>query len=107
MTVKIYNKLVRDNVVNQARARGLTVAFHIIEDDTQYLAALADKLVEEAEELADSLSVEELADVLEVVMAIAEELASMDLLEDTRQLKARIRGSFARRIYLESIEDDE
>lgn len=107
MTIKFFNKLVRDNVVAQARARGLTVAFHVIEDDTQYLAALADKLAEEAEEFGASLSVEELADVMEVLMTIIEELTTPEHAEAVRSQKASVRGSYTRRIYLESIEDDQ
>lgn len=105
MTQKFFNKLVRDNVVAQAQARGLTVKSHVIEDDAQYLAALADKLAEEAKEFGASLSVEELADVMEVLMTIIEEVTTPEHAEAVRQEKARIRGSYGRRIFLETIEE--
>jgi predicted house-cleaning noncanonical NTP pyrophosphatase (MazG superfamily) len=105
MTIKIYNKLVRDKVVEQAEARGLTVVTRVIEDDDEYLALLLAKLVEEARELQESLSVEEAADVMEVLMAIIEQLTTLEHAEVVRQEKARIRGSYGKRIFLESVEE--
>lgn len=105
MPIKIYNELVRDQLVTQARMRGLAIQYHFIEDDDEYLALLVDKLVASASELRESLSVEKLADVLEVVMAISEQLTIPEHLQAVREMKAGIRGSFSRRIYLESIEE--
>lgn len=59
------------------------------------------KFDEEVREFNESHSVEELADVLEVVYAIAEEvLGGIKLLEDTRKEKVAKRGSFSDHIIL-------
>ncbi len=106
----IYNKLVRDEVARLLREQGHTTVTRVIEDPEEFLVALADKLVEEAQEFRDTLAtpgaVEELADVLEVVFAL-EALPVFQNLEATRQMKAETRGLFDGRIFLESVEDNQ
>lgn len=95
------SKLVRDKVPDQAKARDASQRIMVRTlDHDDFVAALADKLVEEGEEFRASLSLEELADVLEVVQTLADILASRKELERVRRIKARIRGGFRGRILM-------
>ena len=101
--MKHHNKLVRDNIPQIIRANGETPISHRIDDDTDYLNALLDKDAEESAELAADPSIEELADKLEVLYAIAKHLGySPQDIEAARAKKAVERGSFDGRIFLES-----
>ena len=99
-----YGKLVRDRIPDQIRARGGTCVVRTMEHDA-YVAALAAKLVEEAKEFEASLSVEELADVDEVRRALVRALTTRSHFESVRRTKVKIRGAFAGRVFLESVED--
>lgn len=95
------SKLVRDKVPAQAKARDASQRIMVRTlDHDDFVAALADKLVEEGEEFRAGLSLEELADVLEVVQTLADILASRKELERVRRIKARIRGGFRGRILM-------
>ena len=95
-------KLIRDRLPEIMRGQGQKL-FERTLGDAEYLAELKRKLVEEASEAAaaepDSL-VEELADVLEVLIALAEasgtDLASV---EASRLAKHAERGGFSGRVY--------
>jgi predicted house-cleaning noncanonical NTP pyrophosphatase (MazG superfamily) len=100
-------KLIRDRLPAMMRAQGLTV-FERPLDDAAYLDALKAKLVEEAEEARsagpDDLA-GELADVLEVVLALAAaQGVSREDLEALRLRKREARGGFDARIYNEAVE---
>jgi predicted house-cleaning noncanonical NTP pyrophosphatase (MazG superfamily) len=97
-------KLVRDRVPEIIRAKGeVPIVYHAEPDE--YRQRLRDKLVEEVDEfLAEGeaereAALEELADVLEVVHALAVELgSSAEELEQIRSTKAAERGAFADRV---------
>src|SRR3990167_2280274 len=96
-----YNKLVRDNIPEHIRSKGVEPIIHIA-TDTEYWDKLKEKLVEEVQEFTDSESIEELADILEVVDAI-QEYKKFDP-NETHQIKeekAIKRGKFTKRIILE------
>ncbi|HEX2558948.1 nucleoside triphosphate pyrophosphohydrolase [Phenylobacterium sp.] len=100
-------KLIRDGLPQIMRRQGLQV-FERVLDDAEYLAELRRKLVEEAAEAAsadaDSL-VEELADVLEVVIALAQAGgASLADVEAKRLAKRAERGGFEGRVYNACVE---
>lgn len=100
----VHNKLVRDGVPDIIRKSGKTCVTRVLDDDA-YLAALEKKLVEELAEYRQDKSMEELADLLEVMMAVAEARGhSWDEVEALRREKAGQRGAFRDRIYLESVE---
>ena len=94
-------KLIRDNIVEIMREEGKTPKTRIA-DNREYVELLRLKLQEEVKEYLDSKSPEELADVLEVLRALAEHhLDDFSNLESLRKEKARVRGGFKRRIVLE------
>ena len=68
--MKTYNKLVRDRIPEIIKANGQTACFSVL-DKTQLQAALKKKLCEEVGEYLDSADLEELADILEVIDALA------------------------------------
>ena len=95
------DKLVRDKVPQIIRARGDEPIVRVA-DAAEYRALLLAKLVEEVDEVlaADDADMpEELADVMEVVLALASDLRrDAAQLEELRNAKAAERGGFAERI---------
>lgn len=99
-----FNKLVRDNIPAIITATGQTPQTRIL-DDAQYAEALKQKLQEEVAEFLQDNNTEELADIMEVVYALAGTLgASPADLEAIRADKAQQRGSFADKVFLISAE---
>lgn len=96
-------KLVRDKIPEKIAANGNKAITRILEEE-EYLRELIEKLREETEEFAEALSVEELADIKEVTIALREALGvHASELEDVRRKKALTNGRFKKRIYLEDI----
>jgi predicted house-cleaning noncanonical NTP pyrophosphatase (MazG superfamily) len=93
------SKLVRDKIPAIIRADGLRPVVYTASPE-EYASRLRDKLQEEvAEFLASDNDLEELADILEVVYALAEQSgADRVRLERLRAAKAEERGGFADRI---------
>lgn len=96
-----YKKLVRDKIPEIIIKDGKQPITRVL-DDQEYLIELVKKLGEEYQEFIVDLSIEELADVQEVVRALADAIASQDELEAVRLDKYHKRGGFKDRIYLES-----
>lgn len=96
-----YNKLVRDKIPEIARKNGDNPITHIA-DEAEYWAKLKEKLLEEIEEFKKDESIEEFADLLEVINAIAE-YKEFDAEEVARikTEKAEKRGKFKERIILD------
>lgn len=103
----VHNKLVRDRIPEIIEKSGKIPHCHIL-DENRYLAELDRKLNEECAEYQADKSIEELADMLEVMYAIAVARGySADELEKVRAEKAAERGVFNDRIFLESVDDQE
>lgn len=101
----IHNKLVRDKIPEIIEKTGKVCHIHTLTSD-EYLAELDRKLNEECAEYQADKSLEELADMLEVMYAIAEARGySVEELEKVRAEKAEKRGAFIEKIYLESVDD--
>ena len=100
-------KLIRDRLPEIMRGQGLAV-FDRRLDDAEFVSALGDKLVEEANEarLANPDEIAgELADVLEVVHALARVHGlSLQDVETARQAKRAERGGFDARAYNAAVE---
>ena len=100
-----YDKLVRDRIPEIIRASGQECVCCVLSDE-EYLARLDQKLGEELAEYLDGHSPEELADLLEVIHAVADARGtSMAQIEAIRAEKARKRGAFAGKILLTEVFD--
>ena len=101
---KEYHKLVRDRIPEMIQKQGETPVLRILEEE-EYLEALDRKLEEEIREYQEDKSLEELADVLEVILAIyrARGYSEQELREKYLKKHAE-RGGFENRIYLVSKE---
>ena len=92
-------KLVRDKIPEIIEASGATPLTRILETE-EYLSCLEAKLDEEVQEFHESKSPEELADILEVVYALAEAHGcSREQLQQIFDAKHTARGGFEKRIY--------
>ena len=99
----IYNKLVRDAIPDMITAQGEKPNIRILED-AEYRDCLSRKLDEEVREFHQENNLEELADILEVVYALAELNGGRGELEHIYTKKHEARGGFAKRIFLISKE---
>ena len=98
-----HHKLVRDLIPQIIEGSGKTCVTRIL-PEAEYLAALDAKLQEELNEYQADKSMEELADLLEVMMAVAEARGhDFAEVEAIRKAKADKRGGFRERIFLESV----
>lgn len=103
--VKNINKLVRDNIPNIIKANGQVPYYKKLSDE-ELQKQLKAKLVEEVNEYLESESIEELADIVEVINAILlNNNFTLDDLEKAREEKVKSNGAFLEKYYLEKIED--
>jgi predicted house-cleaning noncanonical NTP pyrophosphatase (MazG superfamily) len=103
--MKTYNKLVRDKIPAIIAADGKKLKTRILSDE-EHLQALIKKLSEELEEFEEALSVEELADLQEIIHALANAIGTdKKELEKVRAKKAEKRGGFSEKIFLEAAEE--
>ena len=108
---KNFNKLVRDKIPEIIEGNGETAITRIL-DDEEYRRELYLKLKEETLEVVNSdtseHTIEELADVYEVLSAIAAlEGKNMDDVVEIAKEKKLKRGGFQKRIFLEKTKDKE
>jgi predicted house-cleaning noncanonical NTP pyrophosphatase (MazG superfamily) len=106
----VYNKLVRDKIPQIIEQAGKTFTTRILEDD-EYLEELRKKAFEELEEYMNAsdneTALEELADVLEIIHALAEcHGATIERVEQIRAEKAEKRGGFKEKIFLVEVHDE-
>lgn len=99
----VYNKLVRDRIPEIIEASGKTCIKEVLSDE-EYLKMLDAKLDEELAEYHKDQNIEELADILEVILACAVANGySVEELEQVRAEKAAKRGSFEMKILLKEV----
>ena len=103
----VYNKLVRDKIPNEINnIKGRKANYKIL-NDNEYLQELDKKLFEEANEFIEEHSVEELADLIEVIIGIMKfKNISLNDVEQARKVKNDKKGKFDRKIYLIDVEQD-
>lgn len=95
-----YDKLVRDKIPRLIAEQGERPVFRVL-DDGEYAECLERKLDEETAEYHKDKTPEELADILEVVFALAERQGcSRGRLMELYQQKHDVRGGFSERIFL-------
>jgi predicted house-cleaning noncanonical NTP pyrophosphatase (MazG superfamily) len=97
-----YNKLVRDNVPDTMARQNKQIVYHSATTDKEYWFKLREKLQEELHEFDDRGDIESLADIFEVLEAMAK-ARNMDLKEvmAVKENKQIEKGSFDKRIILE------
>ena len=103
----VYNKLVRDKIPEEIKKiEGRKASYKILSDE-EYLQELDKKLFEEAHEFVEEHSVEELADLMEVISAIMKsQNISLEDVENARKIKNDKKGKFEDKIYLIDVEQD-
>lgn len=106
---KVYSKLVRDNIPNIILNNGKNEEpiVRVLSDD-DYKKALMKKLTEEYQEVISSKTkealIEECADMLEVLFAIANlEGYTIEQLMCIRKQKKEKRGGFEKKLFLEKV----
>ena len=104
------NKLVRDKAIAAMTKNGCThIEHYTLDDNEDYLSALAEKMVEELEEVFDAESreemIEELADIEEVLGAFKElvEIKQSEV-DAIRKKKKEEKGGFGERVFIEYAE---
>ena len=99
----VYNKLVRDRIPEIIAADEKTCETRLLSDE-EYLAMLDEKLNEELREYQESKSMEELADLMEVMRAVmVARGSSFEEVEEIRRKKAEKRGGFKKKLLLVSV----
>ena len=107
MTTKVYHKLVRDCIPDIIEADGKTCVCETLSDE-DYIALLDQKLNEELAEYQESKSLEELADLLEVMQAEVKVRGwTLEELEQIRADKVAKRGGFEKKILLKEVREKE
>jgi predicted house-cleaning noncanonical NTP pyrophosphatase (MazG superfamily) len=106
----VYNKLVRDRIPEIIAQDGKKFTTRILSVE-EYIKFLKEKSFEELKEYVNTKNnedaVEELADLLEIIHALAEcHGASIEKVEEIRKKKAEKRGGFKEKIFLIEVEDD-
>ena len=101
-----YNKLVRDKIPEIIKNNNETPITRILSDE-EYKLELEKKLYEEYQEVLEASGknrLEELADMLEVMIALASlENATLEDIIEIADKKRNKRGGFKEKIFLESV----
>lgn len=101
-----YDKLVRDKIPEIIEKSGKKCIVEEMDVNT-YIRYLDQKLNEELAEYQADKSLEELADLLEVMYAVVIARGySVEELEETRKKKAENRGGFEKRLRLKGVIED-
>lgn len=103
--IRIYNKLVRDKIVDKIEARGELAEYRTLSDE-EYRAELIAKMHEETSEFENDNTLAELGDMYGVLCAIVEHSGyTMDEVLKTAEEKENKNGGFRKRIFLKSWND--
>ncbi|WP_110063540.1 nucleoside triphosphate pyrophosphohydrolase [Cytobacillus oceanisediminis] len=104
-----YNKLVRDRIPEIIAGTDKNYSTRIL-DQSEFIKELKKKSFEELNEYINTNNhaeaLEELADLLEIIYALAESHgASIEKVEELRKQKAKKRGGFKEKIFLIEVEE--
>ena len=101
--MQTYHKLVRDRIPEIIEIDGKKCDCETLSDE-DYISLLDQKLNEELAEYQESKSLEELADLLEVMQAVVKARGwTMEQLETLRAEKAAKRGGFEKKLLLKEV----
>jgi len=104
--LKIYNKLVRDNIPEIIEKDGKKFDIRYAQKE-ELISLLEAKLQEEAKEFSEDKNLEELADLMEVIFGLCSAIGySEEDLMAKRKAKAEKRGAFKKGIVLERVYED-
>ena len=96
-----YNKLVRDKIPEIIKKKGEKCKTHIA-SDKEYWKKLKEKLLEEIKEFGENETIEEMADILEIIDTVCRyKKFNRRKLESVKKQKAKERGRFKKKIILE------
>lgn len=102
----IYNKLVRDKIPEIIEADDRKAICETLSDQ-DYMRLLKQKLLEEVNEFIESESLEELADIGEVMHALLDYKGiSLEQFQKARMDKLEKRGGFKKRVFLKEVIED-
>ena len=103
---RVYNKLVRDKIPNIIEEKGETPVIKVL-NENDYKKELEKKLYEEYKEVIEASGderIEELADMLEVIRALASlENKNLNDVIAIADKKNKKRGAFDEKIFLEKV----
>lgn len=106
----VYNKLVRDRIpeiIEKDQKTCHTIVLDAQRFEIELKRKLEEELLEYKQASSNEEALEELADILELMHALAEvHEADMNKVEEIRQKKAAVRGGFKNRIFLVEVEDE-
>lgn len=104
--MKQYDKLVRDLIPEVIEMSGKSVEYEVVDKVLGYQYLLR-KLEEEVLEFKQDQNLEELADILEVIISLANKLgySETELLTLRKQKKAK-RGGFEKNIVLKCVKEN-
>ena len=101
--MKKYNKLVRDKIPEIIEADGKKCEIEIASKQEHY-NLLKQKLIEETEEFLEDENLDKLADIMEVLFALAENLGYKEVeLVNERQKKKESYGAFKEKVVLRKV----
>jgi predicted house-cleaning noncanonical NTP pyrophosphatase (MazG superfamily) len=102
-----YNKLIRDNVPQAYKRKGIELRYRKATTDEEYWFLLKQKLQEEVTELGQADTIENLIDIMDVIEAIID-LKKIDRKElgAIRENRSIEYGKFNARLVLESSSDE-
>ena len=109
MNRKTYNKLIRDKIPEIIQKDNATPKVSIL-DDEQFSSALKEKLIEEAKELQEAKTQEEILNELSDVLQLVESIASnnkltIEEIKNQKEAKKIKRGGFEKKLFLEYVDE--
>ncbi len=109
MNRKTYNKLIRDKIPEIIKKNGAIPKVSVL-DEEKFKVALKEKLVEEASELLEAKTNEEvlneLSDVLQLLESIAQNNnTTIAEVEKQKEKKKIERGGFEKKLFLEYVDE--
>ncbi|MBI2268569.1 MAG: nucleoside triphosphate pyrophosphohydrolase [Candidatus Blackburnbacteria bacterium] len=109
MNRKTYNKLIRDRIPEIIKKNNAVPKVSELNDD-QFKIALKEKLVEEAKELLEAKTDEEILNELSDVLQLLESIAlnnntTIVEVEKQKEKKKIERGGFERKLFLEYVDE--